>query len=252
MTAKLEVKNISKSFENIEALTDVSFAIEPGEIMGFVGANGAGKTTTMRIIMGVLAGDNGEVLVDGRPINQDDRGHIGYMPSERGMYPKMKVGEQLVYLAELHGLTKNDAREEVAKWLRELNIEQYADSVLKTLSTGNAQRVQLASALVSRPDILILDEPFSGLDPIAVANMSDTIAKMAKSGIAVLFSSHQLELIDELCDKVVIIQGGRIVQNGSPQELREEAHVPQTIEVPTPLSHIFKELLAPTEVTENV
>jgi ABC-2 type transport system ATP-binding protein len=240
----ISISGLSKRFENVQALDDVAFNIGEGEICGFVGANGAGKTTTMRIIMGVLAGDGGTVLFDGSEITDKERGTIGYMPSERGLYPKMKVGEQLVYLARLHGLSKAEAESEVDKWLKMLNVDVHKNDALKTLSTGNAQRVQLASALVIKPRFLILDEPFSGLDPIAVDAMSETIKHMAKSGVSILFSSHQLELIDELCDHVVIIQGGKIVQDGSPAELRSKAGAPPTVEVPTPLSTIFKELVS--------
>jgi ABC-2 type transport system ATP-binding protein len=243
----IKVVGLRKQFGDIQALDNVSFEIEENEIVGFVGANGAGKTTAMRIIMGVLETDEGEVFYNDELITDNERRAIGYMPSERGLYPKMKVKEQLVYLAKLHGLKKKDATAEVDKWLKVLNVEQYADKLLKTLSTGNAQRVQLASALVFRPRVLILDEPFSGLDPIAVQNMSETIRSLKNEGVSVLFSSHQLELIDELCDKVVIIQQGKIVQNGSPEELRKIANAPATIEVPTPLATIYSELLLESE-----
>jgi ABC-2 type transport system ATP-binding protein len=244
----IEVRNVSKAFNSdsrtVQALDDVSFVVPDGEIVGFVGANGAGKTTCMRIIVGVLVGDSGEILYNGTPIDAEVRRSIGYMPSERGLWAKDKVFPQLQYLAELHGLTSSDAAQEVEKWLTELDVIQYKDAKLQTLSTGNAQRVQLASALVSRPKMLILDEPFSGLDPIAVMNMSETIRKMTESGVSVLFSSHQLELIDELCDKVLIIQAGKIVQDGTPSELREKAGAPPTVMIPTPLANIFKELIS--------
>ncbi|MDR0951261.1 MAG: ATP-binding cassette domain-containing protein [Candidatus Ancillula sp.] len=244
---KLEVKNISKCFESgkkaVQALDGVSFEINSGEIFGFVGANGAGKSTTMRIIMGVLSLDNGEVLVDGKQISQEDRQAIGYMPSERGLYPKMKVNQQLQFFGEIHGLSPKEAKEQADFWIDKLSVREYAEKTLTTLSTGNQQRVQLAAALVGKPKMLILDEPFSGLDPLAVKVMSGVIKEFANQGMPVLFSSHQLELIDELADKVGIIQKGKMVADGTPDELRKQAHAPAKIEIPTPLANIFGDLI---------
>jgi ABC-2 type transport system ATP-binding protein len=248
---KIEVIGLTKDFgsgeKTLHALKDVNFVIEPGEVFGFVGANGAGKSTTMRIIMGVLSSTSGRVLLDSQEASRNLRQQIGYMPSERGLYPKMKVLDQLVFFAKLHGLTKQDAAQESKKWITKLNIEQYADKVLSTLSTGNQQRVQLAVSLISRPKALVLDEPFSGLDPLAVKVMSDVIREQAANGVAVLFSSHQLELVDQLSDKVGIISQGEIVVNGTPAELRQKANAPETITVPTPLANIFGDLISSDE-----
>jgi ABC-2 type transport system ATP-binding protein len=247
----IEVAGLSKTFgsgdKRVHALKDVSFRIPSGEIFGFVGANGAGKSTTMRIIMGVLAGDSGEVFLDGAKANSSTRKRIGYMPSERGLYAKMKVREQLLYFAELHGLSPAEAKTSTDKWLERLNITQYANKQLQTLSTGNQQRAQLAVSLVPNPDALVLDEPFSGLDPQAVKVMSAVIREQAQKGVAVLFSSHQLDLVDELSNQVGIIKSGEMVVQGTPDELREKAGAPKTITIPTPLVDIYSDLIADEE-----
>jgi ABC-2 type transport system ATP-binding protein len=241
----IECKNISKKFNDFYALDDISFKISSGEIVGFIGANGAGKTTAMRIIMGVLASTNGQVLFNNHEITLEDRRKIGYMPSERGLYPKKKVGKQLQYLAMLHGLSASKANEQVDKYLELLNIKQYKNKALETLSTGNQQRIQLIVSLIFEPSALILDEPFSGLDPVAVHDMSSMIREQAKkNGVPVLFSSHQLELVDELCDRIILIKNGKILAHGSPEQLREEYGYSQTIEIPTPLASIFYDLIS--------
>ena len=248
---KIEARNISKAFGSIQALDDVSISIEPGVIYGFVGANGAGKTTLMRIIMGVLLTDNGEVLLNSKPASQDSRRQIGYMPSERGLYAKMRVFEQLVFFAEIRGLDKPEARKSANEWIERLDISKYAEKNLETLSTGNQQRVQLAVALIAKPRALILDEPFSGLDPIAVKTMSDVIREQAGKGLPILFSSHQLELIDQVSNEVAIISHGKIIATGSPAELRKAAKAPEKIEIPTPLATIFGDLIAEDEIEHD-
>jgi ABC-2 type transport system ATP-binding protein len=244
---KIEARGISKAFGGTQALSDVSLAMAPGVVFGFVGANGAGKTTLMRIIMGVLLTDSGEILINGNPATQDSRRRIGYMPSERGLYAKMKILEQLVFFAEIRGMKKPEARKQAMAWIERLGIDQYADKMLETLSTGNQQRVQLAVALVAKPRALILDEPFSGLDPIAVRTMSDVIREQAGEGLPILFSSHQLELVDQVSTEVAIISHGKIIATGTPAELRRAAKAPETIEVPTPLATIFGDLIAQDE-----
>jgi ABC-2 type transport system ATP-binding protein len=248
---KIEAIGVSKAFGSIQALSDVSLTMEPGVILGFVGANGAGKTTLMRIIMGVLLSDNGEILINKQSASQDSRRKIGYMPSERGLYAKMKVFEQLVFFAEIRGLKKSEARKSAGEWIERLGITQYAEKNLETLSTGNQQRVQLAVALIAKPRALILDEPFSGLDPIAVKTMSDVIREQAGEGLPILFSSHQLELIDQVSTAVVIISHGKIIAAGTPADLRKAAKAPETIEIPTPLAAIFGDLIAKDE-TDHV
>ena len=217
----LEIRGVSKRFGVVQALDQVSFEVKPGEVFGFVGGNGAGKTTTMRIVLGVLASDGGEVHWRGRPIGADTRGRIGYMPEERGLYPKMKVGDQLTYLAQLHGLSAADARSAVATWTERLGVAARAGDAVDKLSLGNQQRVQRAAALVHDPEVLVRDEPFSGLDPTAVEVMSGVLRDKAATGVPVIFSSHQLELVERLCDRVGIISAGRMVAVGTVGELRE-------------------------------
>lgn len=216
----LEFLKISKSFGKTQALNSLNFEVRPGEIFGFVGSNGAGKSTTMRIALGVLAADEGEVRWGGTPVTAADRRTFGYMPEERGLYPKMKTGEQLVYLARLHGMSRSAAITAMESWTKRLGIEaRRGDDVIK-LSLGNQQRVQLAAALVHSPNALILDEPFSGLDPVAVDVMSDVLHERAAAGVPVLFSSHQLDLVERLCDRVGVIRAGHMEAIGSIDELR--------------------------------
>jgi ABC-2 type transport system ATP-binding protein len=216
----LEIDRVSKRYGSVLALQELSFEVRAGELFGFVGPNGAGKTTTMRIVLGVLAADAGEVRWGGAPITFATRRRIGYMPEERGLYPSMGVTEQLVYLAELHGMRAGDARAASARWLERLGLGDRGGEPLQKLSQGNQQRVQLAAALLFSPDVLVLDEPFSGLDPVAVDVMSAVLREQADAGISVLFSSHQLELVEQLCDRVGIIRGGRMLAAGSVEELR--------------------------------
>lgn len=216
----LTIDNLSKRYGDKVALDGVSFEVRPGELFGFVGSNGAGKTTTMRITLGVLAADAGEVRLDGRPVDLDVRRNIGYMPEERGLYPKMKVGKQLSYLAQLHGLSKSEATDAVQRWTERLGIAERLGDTVDALSLGNQQRVQLAAALVHDPKLLVLDEPFSGLDPVAVDVMSDVLLEKAKEGVPVVFSSHQLDLVERLCDRVGIIGAGRMRAVGTVDELR--------------------------------
>ena len=248
---KIEARGISKAFGSTQALKDVSLVMEPGTIFGFVGANGAGKTTLMRIIMGVLLTDRGEVLINGKPASQDVRRQVGYMPSERGLYAKMKTFEQLIFFAKIRGMKNPEARKQAAEWIERLDISQHADKKLEALSTGNQQRVQLAVALIAKPKALILDEPFSGLDPIAVKTMSDVIREQASEGLPILFSSHQLELIDQISTEVTIISHGKIIASGTPAELRRAAKAPETIEIPTPLANIFGDIIAQDETAHG-
>ena len=219
----LEIDNLSKSYGSLRALDSMSFSVASGEIFGFVGSNGAGKSTTMRIALGVLAADSGEVRWDGAPLDVAARRAVGYMPEERGLYPKMKVGEQLVYLARLHGLSPKAATAAMELWTERLGVAARRDSDVQSLSLGNQQRVQLAAALVHDPEILVLDEPFSGLDPVAVDVMSGVLREKADQGAPVVFSSHQLELVEHLCDRVGIVRAGRMVASGTVDELRSNA-----------------------------
>ena len=216
----LTLSNLSKRFGSLQALDRLSLSLEAGEIVGFVGANGAGKSTTMRIVMGVLAADCGTVTWKGSPVDAATRRAIGYMPEERGLYPRMKVAEQLVYLARLHGLSASAAKAAANRWTERLGLEERRGDEVQSLSLGNQQRVQLAAALVSDPELLILDEPFSGLDPVAVDVMSQVLLERAAAGVPTLFSSHQLDVVERLCDRVVIIRSGRLVADGTIPELQ--------------------------------
>ncbi len=232
--AELTIDSLSKAYGPVQALRDMSFSVRAGEIFGFVGSNGAGKSTAMRIILGVLAADSGEVRWDGRPLDLTVRRRIGYMPEERGLYPKMRVGEHLVYLARLHGMSKSDAVSAMEHWTHVLGIDsRRGDEVLK-LSLGNQQRVQLAAALVHGPDILVLDEPFSGLDPVAVDVMSQVLHDQAAAGVPVMFSSHQLELVERLCDRVGIVRSGSMVAVGGIDELRSTPERRWLVDGPAP------------------
>ncbi|MYR06574.1 ATP-binding cassette domain-containing protein [Gordonia sp. SID5947] len=232
MSSPLVIDGLHKRYGELIALQDMTFQVSPGEIFGFVGSNGAGKSTTMRIILGVLAADAGSVSLGEHPIDLQTRRHIGYMPEERGLYPKMKVGEQLVFLARLHGMSSAAARESVQRWTARLGVEHRVNDDVADLSLGNQQRVQLAAALIHDPRVLVLDEPFSGLDPVAVDVMSDVLKEKAAEGIPVIFSSHQLDLVQRLCDRVGIVARGRMRALGRVDDLRAREGV--TLEVVGP------------------
>jgi ABC-2 type transport system ATP-binding protein len=218
----------------------VTFSVEPGQMFGFVGPNGAGKTTTMRIVMGVLEPDRGEVRWRGQPLGHALRSRFGYMPEERGLYPKMRVHTQLAYLAALHGVADPDAAAD--RWIERLGISERRDDRVEQLSLGNQQRVQLAAALVHEPEALVLDEPFSGLDPTGVDVLSGVLSEYAATGVPVVFSSHQLELVERLCEAVAIIKDGRLVASGTVEELRGPGRrvVKEVVERPS-LSDLFRE-----------
>lgn len=217
---RLQIKGLCKRYGDTVALRDMTFAVEPGELFGFVGSNGAGKTTTMRITLGVLAADSGHVDLGGQRMDLALRRRIGYMPEERGLYPKMKVGSQLSYLAQLHGVSAGEAADAVTRWTTRLGIDSRVNDTVDALSLGNQQRVQLAAALVHDPEVLVLDEPFSGLDPVAVDVMSGVLSEKASQGVPVIFSSHQLELVERLCHRVGIVVRGHMQECGTVQELR--------------------------------
>ncbi|HTL87663.1 MAG TPA: ATP-binding cassette domain-containing protein [Acidimicrobiia bacterium] len=221
----LEFVAATKRFGDQAALDGCTFTARPGRLTGFLGPNGAGKTTAMRAVFGLVDLDAGTVLWRGAPIGQEQRARFGYMPEERGLYPRMRVRDQLVYLGQLCGGTSTEVSPRVDTWLARLGLADRAKDRLDALSHGNQQRVQLIAALVNEPDLLVLDEPFSGLDPIAIGNMSGLLAEIAAAGATVLFSSHQLDLVEDLCEDVVIVDHGRIVLAGDLDELR--ASVPQ-------------------------
>ena len=219
----LRLADLSKRYGNTQALAGLSFDVEPGQMFGFVGPNGAGKTTAMRIVIGVLEPDSGSVTWKDMPMGAAARRRIGYMPEERGLYPKMRISDQLAYLAELHGRSSADAAQQAERWTERLGVAQRAQDRVEDLSLGNQQRVQLAAALVHEPDLLILDEPFSGLDPTGVDVLSEVLITEAhERDVPVVFSSHQLELVERLCDAVAIVKDGRLVASGKVETLRRE------------------------------
>jgi ABC-2 type transport system ATP-binding protein len=219
----LEVVDVGKRFGSVVALDGVGLSLKRGQVVGFLGPNGAGKSTTMRAVMGLIAVDHGTLTWDDRPITAETRYHFGYMPAERGMYPKMTVRDQLVYFARLAGRTSADAARSAQTWMERVDIAGRADDEVQALSSGNQQRVQLAISLVHEPELLILDEPFSGLDPVAVENMKDILREQTERGAAVLFSSHQLDLVSDVSRDVVIINAGRVVLEGDVRAIREQA-----------------------------
>ncbi len=216
----LTITDVHKRFGDVVALNGAGFSVDPGRILGFLGPNGAGKTTMMRIIFNLVLPDSGEVTWNGLPPNARTRLRFGYMPEERGLYPKMKVASQLVHFARLSGLARGEAREAVNHWLGVLGIGSRADAKLEELSHGNQQRAQFAAALTPYPDLLVLDEPFAGLDPLGVDALSQTLRGLAGDGVTIVFSSHQLDLVEDVCQDVAIIDAGRIVLEGSLDEIK--------------------------------
>ncbi len=218
---KLELKDIRKSFGEKEILHGISFSVESGKALGLLGRNGAGKTTTIRIIMDVFHANSGEIMLDGKKFTPTP-GQVGYLPEERGLYPKKEVLGQLVYLAMLRGLNKKDAQASAKKWLKRLEVSEYETRKLDTLSKGNQQKVQLASTLVGNPDIVILDEPFSGLDPVNAQILKDVIRELILEGRIVIFSSHQMSYVEEFCEDIVIINHGESVLSGHLDDIKTE------------------------------
>jgi ABC-2 type transport system ATP-binding protein len=216
----LEIRGLTKRYADVLALDGVSFDVPAGRIVGFLGPNGAGKTTTMRAIFGLVRADAGEIRWRGAPVGPGERDRFGYMPEERGLYPKMKVGDQLTYFAELSGLSGAAAALAATTWLERLDLGDRAGARVEELSHGNQQRVQLAAALVHDPELVVLDEPFSGLDPLGVESLAELLVQTAATGVAVLFSSHQLDLVEDVCQDVVIVDHGRVVLAGEVERLK--------------------------------
>lgn len=228
----LHIDHLTKQFGETTALNDMTFSVRAGEIYGFVGSNGAGKSTTMRIAIGVLAADSGEVRFGDEPMSDDIRRRIGYMPEERGLYAKEKIANQLTFFGQLHGMNKAAAAKSATALLEQLGLGERLNDRLEDLSLGNQQRVQLAAALIHEPDLLILDEPFSGLDPVAVAVMSDILLSRARTGVPVIFSSHQLDLVQRISDRVGIVSHGTMVTEGTVAQLRTSGPVHYEIHTP--------------------
>ena len=215
----LELEGLRRSYGDVVALDDLSFEVPSGQVVGFLGPNGAGKTTTMRAVFGLTDLDAGSVRWNGIPVNQAARRRFGYMPEERGLYPGMHVGEQLEYLGRLHGLSTVDAARATEDWLERLEVADRRDSKVETLSHGNQQRVQLAAALLHDPELIVLDEPLSGLDPTGIDAIGKVLVDQARAGSCVVFSSHQLDQVEDLCERVTIIDHGRLVVSGTVDEL---------------------------------
>lgn len=218
---KLEIKNITKSFGEKEILKGISFSAQSGKALGLLGRNGAGKTTTIRILMDVFHANSGEILLDGKKF-EPRKVQIGYLPEERGLYPKRVILEQMVYLARLRGISKTKAVENSRKWLKRLEVIRYEKNLLETLSKGNQQKVQLASTLVCDPEIVILDEPFSGLDPVNSQILQEVVKELIADGKIVIFSSHQMSYVEEFCEDVVMINQGEVVLNGNLVQIKKE------------------------------
>lgn len=218
---KLEVRDLRKSFGGNEVLHGISFSVESGNALGLLGRNGAGKTTTIRILMNVFKGNAGAVLLDGKPFDPAKH-QIGYMPEERGLYPKKTVSEQLIYLGMLRGLSAKKVKENMKKWLAKMEVSEYENRKLETLSKGNQQKVQLAQTLITDPEIIILDEPFSGLDPVNSQILKDVISEQIQQGKLVIFSSHQMSYVEEFCQQIAILNHGDVVLSGELKEIKRE------------------------------
>ncbi len=218
---KLEAYDLTKKFGEKEVLHGISFSVESGKALGLLGRNGAGKTTTIRILMDVFKANSGAITLDGKPFHPKEY-QIGYLPEERGLYPKKKVGEQLIYLACLRGMDPKTARNNTKRWLKRLEVDEYESKKLETLSKGNQQKVQLAQTLVCDPAIVILDEPFSGLDPVNSQILKDVILELIQAGKLVIFSSHQMSYVEEFCDDIIIINHGDVVLRGELKEIKRE------------------------------
>lgn len=221
----LQIRDLHKSYGSVEALNGCTFAAAPGRMLGFLGPNGAGKTTAMRAIFGLVAPDRGSITWNGKEIGPEERMRFGYMPESRGLYPKMRVTDQLTYFGRLHGMGGAEAASAAHELLDRLGLSDRAREQVEKLSHGNQQRVQLAAALINEPELLVLDEPFSGLDPLGVATLAEVLAEKAHRGTAVVFSSHQLDLVEDLCEDVVIIHRGRVVKTGPVEEIKDSSPV---------------------------
>lgn len=217
---EIKISNLSKSFGDNAVLKGINLETRSGKALGILGRNGAGKTTAIRIIMGVFPSDTGEILLDGKPINYNNV-KIGYLPEERGLYPKKKIMEQMIYFGNLRGMSKKEAIISGNHWLSKLGMTEYSNRRLDTLSKGNQQKIQLAITLISNPDIIILDEPFSGLDPVNAILLKDIVKELIIDDKIVLFSSHQMNYIEEFCENIAILNGGEIVLAGSIKEIKK-------------------------------
>ncbi|HEX2155335.1 MAG TPA: ATP-binding cassette domain-containing protein [Acidimicrobiia bacterium] len=239
----LEITDLHKRYDDVVALDGCTFEVQPGRMLGFLGPNGAGKTTAMRSIFGLVQPDRGEIRWKGEPVTHEMRMRFGYIPEQRGLYPKMKAHDQLTYMGRLHGMEKKAAAAAADTWLELLGLADRRDTPTEALSHGNQQRVQLAAALVHDPDLMVLDEPLSGLDPLGVDTMAEVLQAQADAGKAVMFSSHQLDLVEDLCDDVAIINRGRIVAAGNVNQLKNAASIRHLeLEIEGPVESVLASL----------
>ena len=253
---RLEVRDLRKSFGGNEVLHGISFSVESGNALGLLGRNGAGKTTTIRILMNVFKGNGGAVLLDGKPFDPTKH-QIGYMPEERGLYPKKTVSEQLIYLGMLRGLSAKKAKENMKKWLAKMEVSEYENRKLETLSKGNQQKVQLAQTLITDPEIIILDEPFSGLDPVNSQILKDVISEQIQQGKLVIFSSHQMSYVEEFCQQIAILNHGDVVLSGELKEIKREFGRDRLVvssleEIPEELAHRLRDTFSDLLEVEKV
>ena len=216
----LEVKNLKKTFGTLTAVDEISFTIPDGQILGMIGQNGAGKTTTFRLILNFLTADSGEVLWNGRPLQKTDYDVIGYLPEERGLYPKVSIEDQIIYFAQLRGKSKKEIKPQIDKWMEKFQVKGKKTDKIKSLSKGNQQKVQLIATLIHQPKLVILDEPFSGLDPVNAGLLEAGIKELKEQGACVIFSSHNMNNVEEICDKLVMLRNGSMVLDGTVQEIR--------------------------------
>ncbi len=244
-------EGLSRRFGDVVALDGLSLRVAPGEVLGFLGPNGSGKTTALRSILGISEPDAGTVTWKGATVDDEARRQFGYLPEERGLYPGMKIAEQLTYFATLYGCNHREGRDGAMHWLERLGLAERADDKLDALSLGNQQRVQLAAALVHKPALLVLDEPFSGLDPISIENVGHILREQADGGVAVVFSSHQLDLVEDYCERVTIVANGRCVAEGDIDELRRGGDPRLAVEVDGDKSSTWANRLKGVTVVDN-
>lgn len=218
----LSLDNVVKRYHNHTAVNHVSFDIPKGVVFGFLGPNGAGKSSLIRIITSITAADEGQILLDGEPISEMTSAHMGYMPEERGLYKKMKVGEQLLYLAQLKGMSKKEAKDSIKKWFIKFGIEDWWGKKVEELSKGMQQKIQFIATVVHNPKLLILDEPFSGLDPINTNLIKDEIAELNRQGTSIIFSTHRMEQVEKVCDRIVLINQGKVILEGDVDQVQQE------------------------------
>lgn len=223
METLLDIRNLKKYFATQKAVDDISFTIQKGSIFGLLGPNGAGKTTLLRMITGIFYPDSGDILLNGKSFNPvKDIGHIGYMPEERGLYKKMKIGEQAMYLAQLKGMSKSDAKAALREWFIKFDMQTWWDKKVEDLSKGMSQKLQFVTTVLHKPELIILDEPFSGLDPVNANLIKDEIFRLAKEGHTIIFSTHRMEQVEEICDHIILVNQGNKILDGSVQQIRQD------------------------------